>query len=77
MDPGNRAGGSEVGEEATRLRARDRLDATRKVAPLRKAADAVEIDGTHLSFEEQTEAILAVVRAGVRWGGDSYRHRGT
>ena len=50
-------------EEADRLRARDRLDANRKIAPLRQAPDAVAIDGTHLSFEEQVDAILAVIRA--------------
>ena len=53
----------EVAAEADRLRARDRIDATRGIAPLKKATDAVEIDGTRLSFEEQVDAILAVVRA--------------
>ncbi|MDE0074682.1 MAG: (d)CMP kinase [Gammaproteobacteria bacterium] len=52
-----------VAAEAARLRARDRIDATRGIAPLKKAADAFEVDGTRLSFEEQVEAILGVVRS--------------
>ena len=56
---------SEVKAEAARLRARDRIDATRGIAPLKKATDAFELDGTHLSFEEQVDAILGVVRARV------------
>ena len=51
--------------EAARLRARDRIDATRGIAPLKKAPDALELDGTHLSFEEQVDAILREVRARV------------
>ncbi len=57
--------GSEVAAEADRLRARDRIDASRGIAPLAKASDAFEIDGTALSFEEQVDAVLAVVRARV------------
>ncbi len=52
-----------VTAEAARLRDRDRIDATRGTAPLRKAADAFEVDGTRLSFEEQVDTILGVVRA--------------
>ena len=57
--------GGAVTAEAALLRARDRIDATRGIAPLKKAADAFEVDGTRLSFEEQVEAILGVVRARV------------
>ena len=53
---------AEVTAEAARLRARDRIDETRGTAPLKKAPDAFELDGTHLSFEEQVDAIIAVVR---------------
>jgi len=56
---------SEVTAEAARLRERDRIDATRGIAPLKKGADALELDGTHLSFEEQVDAILREVRARV------------
>lgn len=57
------AGDRELEAEAARLRTRDRLDASRGIAPLRKAPDAIEIDGTHLAFEEQVDAVLAEVRA--------------
>ena len=53
----------EVAAEAARLRARDRLDSARGIAPLRKADDAFEVDGTRLSFDEQVRAVLAVARA--------------
>lgn len=64
--------GSEVSAEVDRLSSRDRIDATRGIAPLKRAADAFEVDGTRLSFEEQVEAILRVVRArvGDRDAGD-------
>lgn len=40
------------------LESRDRKDSAREEAPLLKAHDAVEIDTTHMSFEEQVEVIL-------------------
>ena len=40
------------------LRDRDRIDSTRATSPLRKAADAFEIDNTHLSREKQLELAL-------------------
>ncbi len=49
----------EIAAEAARLRARDQLDTERGIAPLRKAPDAVEIDGTRLSVEDQVDAVLA------------------
>ncbi|MXW10878.1 MAG: hypothetical protein F4Z78_13755 [Gammaproteobacteria bacterium] len=57
--------GSAVTAEAARLHARDRIDASRGIAPLKKAADAFEVDGTRLSFDEQVDAILGVVRGRV------------
>lgn len=45
------------------VRARDDRDASRSVAPLRAAPDAVVIDTSALSAEEAVEAALAVVRA--------------
>lgn len=41
---------------------RDRIDSTREIAPLKKADDAVEIDSTHMSFEEQVVRILDYIR---------------
>jgi cytidylate kinase len=42
---------------------RDRRDSTRPVAPLRPAADAVQLDSTHLSIVEVVERVMAEVRA--------------
>jgi cytidylate kinase len=50
-------------EEVHRLRARDRMDTEREVAPLRRAEDAVRVDTTALTFDEQIEAILELARA--------------
>lgn len=44
---------------------RDHLDSTRAIGPLRKADDALVVDTSALTFEEQLERILAVVRAGL------------
>ena len=41
---------------------RDRIDSTRDIAPLRMADDAVEIDSTFLTFEEQVARILQYIR---------------
>lgn len=40
------------------LKKRDAIDTNRKESPLKKAEDALEIDTTHLTFEEQVEEIL-------------------
>jgi cytidylate kinase len=44
--------------EADRLVQRDRLDAGRRVAPLRQAEDALLLDTTSLGFEEQVTRIV-------------------
>jgi CMP/dCMP kinase len=43
------------------IEARDRKDSTRDISPLRKAADAIELDTSNLTIEEQVDFI--VVRA--------------
>ncbi len=48
--------------EIGRLRNRDRADSERATAPLRPAEDAVHVDTTALSFEEQVVAILELVK---------------
>lgn len=53
-----------LGAETVRLLERDRLDSERTVAPLRQADDAVLVDTTALSFEEQVAKIVSLVRAG-------------
>ena len=37
---------------------RDKLDSNRKISPLRKASDAILIDTTHLTIDEQVNLIL-------------------
>jgi cytidylate kinase len=44
------------------LRRRDRLDSGRKVAPLVRVADAVLLDTTMLTIEEQVEIVCVLVR---------------
>jgi cytidylate kinase len=41
---------------------RDRRDAERAVGPLRRADDAVELDTTGLSIDEQIEEVIARAR---------------
>lgn len=48
--------------EVRRLRSRDEMDSTRSIAPLRRAADAVVLDTTSLSFEQQVSRIVALAR---------------
>lgn len=45
------------------MEARDQRDATRHVAPLRPAPDAVVIDSTHMSLEQVVEEVLKICRA--------------
>lgn len=49
-------------DQARRIQVRDELDASRELSPLRAPEGAVRIDTTHLSFEEQVEAVVALVR---------------
>ncbi|TLD69430.1 (d)CMP kinase [Phragmitibacter flavus] len=49
--------------QADAVSERDRLDSTRKVAPLKAAADAVVIDSTELSLEQVVEEVLAILGA--------------
>ncbi|MEX2657405.1 MAG: (d)CMP kinase [Balneolales bacterium] len=41
---------------------RDRVDSLRDIAPLKKSKDAVKIDSTSLSFEEQVARIMKFIR---------------
>jgi cytidylate kinase len=52
--------GVEANEEEIRsdLVRRDELDSTRPVSPLRKATDAIELDTSNLSVDEQVEFIV-------------------
>jgi cytidylate kinase len=51
-----------VRREGRALAARDAADSTREVAPLRAAPDAVVLDTTALSLDEQVERIAALAR---------------
>lgn len=61
-DPGD----AELENEIDRLLLRDRLDSSRSTAPLRRAEDAVVLDTTHLSFDEQVEQIVELARGRMR-----------
>ncbi|MEP7219430.1 MAG: (d)CMP kinase, partial [Bacteroidota bacterium] len=45
---------------ASELAERDRLDSTRAVSPLARADDAVEIDTSGLSIEEQVDIVISL-----------------
>jgi cytidylate kinase len=48
---------------------RDRRDSTRTESPLRKAADAVEIDTSEMTIEEQVEAVVRTVKERLKKAG--------
>jgi cytidylate kinase len=52
--------GIQVNEEQIKndLIARDKYDSTREISPLKKAADAIEIDTSQLTIEEQTAKVV-------------------
>jgi cytidylate kinase len=52
----------QVATEADRIARRDQADASREVAPLKPAPDAVRLDTSALSFGEQVDRIVALVR---------------
>ena len=51
-----------VQQESRVLEARDQADTTRAVAPLKAAADAVLLDSTRLSLDEQVELVTKLAR---------------
>ena len=53
-------GGVEANEDELKkeIELRDQMDSTREASPLRKAPDAVELDTSHLTIEEQVHFIL-------------------
>jgi cytidylate kinase len=53
---------AQVDQESRALQVRDEADASRPVAPLRAAADAVFLDSTRLSLTEQVEQVVALAR---------------
>jgi cytidylate kinase len=51
-----------VDQESRALAARDEADSRRPVAPLRAAPDAVSLDSTRLSLDEQVRRVVALAR---------------
>ena len=60
---GDAAAPAEVAREAGRLEERDRRDASRLAAPMRRAVDAVVVDTSTATFEEQVARIVALAAA--------------
>lgn len=56
----------DIERETRRLEARDRLDRSRAVSPLKRAADATEIDTTDMAPEEVVDAVLDLAEAAFR-----------
>jgi len=63
LQRGRAAGPAELAREAALLSERDRRDSARPVAPLLRAPDAVLLDTTAMTFEEQVGEIVRVARA--------------
>ncbi len=59
---GGRVDPEELARETAALAARDQADSTRRIAPLRPAADAVLLDTTRLSLEDQVARVVALAR---------------
>jgi pantoate ligase/cytidylate kinase len=53
-------GGISLAELTQEIEKRDYLDSNRSLAPLRKAADAIEVNTDHLTITEVTEKIIAL-----------------
>ena len=47
-----------IEEVKNNLEMRDYIDSNRKISPLRKADDAIEIDNTNLTMEEQLKIAI-------------------
>lgn len=51
-----------IDDVKTNLEMRDYIDSNREISPLRKAVDAVELDNTSITVEEQLEIALQVAK---------------
>ncbi len=58
LEESERSGSASVASAHANLESRDALDTTRTVSPLQQAADAIAIDGTHLSLDEVIDAVI-------------------
>ena len=59
---GQRTDAETLAAEAARIAARDAADSSRAIAPLRAADDAVHLDTGSLTFEQQVDRIVGLVR---------------
>jgi cytidylate kinase len=48
---------------------RDRIDSTREASPLRKASDAIELDTSGMSIQEQVEFVVERAKELIEGGG--------
>lgn len=60
---GSAADGDALAREAEEIAARDKRDSERELSPLRRPDDAVDVDTTGMSFEEQVDTVVSLVRA--------------
>jgi cytidylate kinase len=58
-----------LGRVVANLAKRDRIDSGRKMSPLRRMCDAVLVDTTHLTVEEQVGVVCALARRRLRSSG--------
>ena len=56
---------AEFDDVLSNLMERDMQDSTRAVGPLRRASDAIVVDTSDLTFEQQVDRILSVIRPGI------------
>ncbi len=52
----------EIDDLTSEIKERDRLNIERAIAPLKKAEDAINIDTSDMTFDEQVFAIISIVR---------------
>jgi cytidylate kinase len=57
---------AEENELIKEIETRDRKDSTRDISPLRKAEDAIELDTSNLTIEEQVDFIVAQAKKTIR-----------
>jgi cytidylate kinase len=62
LQDGHPVDDASVADAAAKIAQRDAYDSSRAIAPLTRAADAVVLDTTDLSFDEQVEKIVVLAR---------------
>jgi cytidylate kinase len=70
LDLRDRGVEAELDDLAREIAERDRRDSTREESPLRKAADALEIDTSNLTIDEQVRFVLEKVKETMERRGD-------